>query len=194
MNEKKLLLKDAAKYLNINYSTAKTILRIWRIEKRIHKKSYINNKKKKNFRIMKTTPENLNLLISNKYFTINSIKSSEFLKKCSNYNFTLFSRNPKSECGSSHDNSTVNSNSQETCNINQLFIIFQALNLKKKMYDIIVANNDNTIKKLHCITEVITLIINNNINLMNNPVIKQIYNNLSSNFNLNQIIENICHY
>jgi hypothetical protein len=33
------LLKDAAKALGINYSTAKTILRIFRIEKRIEKKN-----------------------------------------------------------------------------------------------------------------------------------------------------------
>lgn len=33
------LLKDAAKSLGINYSTAKTILRIFRIEKRIEKKN-----------------------------------------------------------------------------------------------------------------------------------------------------------
>lgn len=33
------MLKDAAKILNINYSTAKTILRIFRIEKRIEKKN-----------------------------------------------------------------------------------------------------------------------------------------------------------
>lgn len=36
---KDYLLKDAAKCLNINYSTAKTILRIFRIEKRIEKKN-----------------------------------------------------------------------------------------------------------------------------------------------------------
>lgn len=33
------LLKDAAKILQINYSTAKTILRIFRIEKRVEKKN-----------------------------------------------------------------------------------------------------------------------------------------------------------
>jgi hypothetical protein len=32
-------LKDAARILGINYSTAKTILRIFRIEKRIEKKN-----------------------------------------------------------------------------------------------------------------------------------------------------------
>lgn len=32
-------MKDAAKLLGINYSTAKTILRIFRIEKRIEKKN-----------------------------------------------------------------------------------------------------------------------------------------------------------
>jgi hypothetical protein len=36
---KDYLLKDAAKILGINYSTAKTILRIFRIEKRIEKKN-----------------------------------------------------------------------------------------------------------------------------------------------------------
>lgn len=36
---KDFLLKDAAKILNINYSTAKTILRIFRLEKRISKKN-----------------------------------------------------------------------------------------------------------------------------------------------------------
>jgi hypothetical protein len=36
---KNYLLKDAANLLNINYSTAKTILRIFRIEKRIEKKN-----------------------------------------------------------------------------------------------------------------------------------------------------------
>lgn len=38
MDEQKVMLKSAAEMLNINYSTAKTILRIWRIEKRICKK------------------------------------------------------------------------------------------------------------------------------------------------------------
>jgi hypothetical protein len=33
------MLKDAAKMLNINYSTAKTILRVFRKEKRIDKKN-----------------------------------------------------------------------------------------------------------------------------------------------------------
>jgi hypothetical protein len=36
---KDYLLKDAAKILGINYSTAKTILRVFRIEKRIKKKN-----------------------------------------------------------------------------------------------------------------------------------------------------------
>lgn len=36
---KDYLLKDAASTLGINYSTAKTILRIFRIEKRIEKKN-----------------------------------------------------------------------------------------------------------------------------------------------------------
>ena len=36
---KEYLLKDAAKALNINYSTAKTILRIFRLEKRVEKKN-----------------------------------------------------------------------------------------------------------------------------------------------------------
>jgi hypothetical protein len=42
------LLKDAAKILNINYSTAKTILRIFRIEKRIEKKNAEEEKQLKN--------------------------------------------------------------------------------------------------------------------------------------------------
>ena len=33
------MLKDAAEILNINYSTAKTIIRIFRIEKRVEKKN-----------------------------------------------------------------------------------------------------------------------------------------------------------
>jgi hypothetical protein len=36
---KDYLLKDAASILGINYSTAKTILRIFRLEKRIEKKN-----------------------------------------------------------------------------------------------------------------------------------------------------------
>jgi hypothetical protein len=51
------MLKEAAKELNINYSTAKTILRIWRIENRIHKK-YTPNKKKKRFRILRANESN----------------------------------------------------------------------------------------------------------------------------------------
>jgi hypothetical protein len=42
------LLKDAAGILNINYSTAKTILRIFRIEKRILKKNAEEEKELKN--------------------------------------------------------------------------------------------------------------------------------------------------
>ncbi len=41
------LLKDAAKSLSINYSTAKTILRIFRIEKRFEKKNAEEEKKLK---------------------------------------------------------------------------------------------------------------------------------------------------
>jgi hypothetical protein len=65
---KDCLLKDAAKSLGINYSTAKTILRIFRIEKRIEKKNadeerelkdiifnFQNNKNIKKSEILKTT-------------------------------------------------------------------------------------------------------------------------------------------
>ena len=45
---KEYLLKDAAKILNINYSTAKTILRIFRVEKRIEKKNAEEEKQLKN--------------------------------------------------------------------------------------------------------------------------------------------------
>jgi hypothetical protein len=41
------MLKDAAKELGINYSTAKTIIRIWRLENRIHKKYSSTPKKKR---------------------------------------------------------------------------------------------------------------------------------------------------
>jgi hypothetical protein len=44
-------LKDAANILQINYSTAKTILRVFRIENRILKKSPINKKPKKIFNV-----------------------------------------------------------------------------------------------------------------------------------------------
>ena len=40
---KDYLLKDASKILGINYSTAKTILRIFRIEKRIDKKNSVED-------------------------------------------------------------------------------------------------------------------------------------------------------
>lgn len=46
MLSNKYLLKDAAQYLNINYSTAKTILRVFRIEKRMIKKKYHKMTKK----------------------------------------------------------------------------------------------------------------------------------------------------
>jgi len=44
-------LKDAANILQINYSTAKTILRVFRIENRILKKSPISKKPKKIFNV-----------------------------------------------------------------------------------------------------------------------------------------------
>jgi hypothetical protein len=40
---KDYLLKDASKILGINYSTAKTILRIFRIERRIDKKNMVED-------------------------------------------------------------------------------------------------------------------------------------------------------
>jgi hypothetical protein len=51
------LLKQAAKELNINYSTAKTIIRIWRMENRIHKK-YTPIKMKKRFRVLRGNESN----------------------------------------------------------------------------------------------------------------------------------------
>jgi hypothetical protein len=54
------LLKDAAKALNMNYSSAKTILRIWRLEKRICKKYNSERLKKRKLKIFKVfTPEML---------------------------------------------------------------------------------------------------------------------------------------
>ena len=41
-------LKEAANHLNINYYTAKTILRVYRIENRILKKTPYQTKSKKN--------------------------------------------------------------------------------------------------------------------------------------------------
>jgi hypothetical protein len=66
VNEDQYMLKDAAKMLGINYSTAKTILRIWRIEKRIHKKysSTSSVKKKRQHKYKKRAtfpPEELNI-------------------------------------------------------------------------------------------------------------------------------------
>jgi hypothetical protein len=49
VNDDQYMLKDAAKDLGINYSTAKTIVRIWRNENRIFKK-YASNPKKKRSR------------------------------------------------------------------------------------------------------------------------------------------------
>jgi hypothetical protein len=43
--EKNYKLKSAAKDLSINYSTAKTIIRIWRLENRINKKNTTNFQK-----------------------------------------------------------------------------------------------------------------------------------------------------
>jgi len=46
---KDYLLKDAAKMLGINYSTAKTILRIFRLEKRVEKKNAEQERQLKSF-------------------------------------------------------------------------------------------------------------------------------------------------
>jgi hypothetical protein len=104
------MLKDAAKELGINYSTAKTIIRIWRLENRIHKKYSSSPKKKKqrseNFKakfandeLLITTQENLNLLCR---------KKAKKLIKCKSHFFTI-EKNSESTNFKSYS-SDVNSN------------------------------------------------------------------------------------
>ncbi len=77
------LLKDAAKILNMNYSTAKTILRIFRIEKRIEKKNAEEEKQLKNLvsKILtnskeKNKEEGQMQIVKNLEFVINGSKEN----------------------------------------------------------------------------------------------------------------------
>jgi len=108
---KDYLLKDAAKLLNINYSTAKTILRIFRIEKRIDKKNadeerelksllytYKNEEElKNNYSANKMLNMNNCLNQSNQYYgnslTANSIAPTSNMTNYLNKNFELINHN-----------------------------------------------------------------------------------------------------
>lgn len=69
-------LKEAAKFLNINYSTAKTILRVFRIENRILKKSPYQKKPKR----MRSFSEDLAKSSSNCNSVESTQLSEEFVK------------------------------------------------------------------------------------------------------------------
>ena len=90
---KDYLLKDASKILGINYSTAKTILRIFRIEKRIEKKNTVEDLELKEI-IDKFKKEKLvkNLLFAQS-FRKNSFKSTSLSSGSSEgkLNFHIFS-------------------------------------------------------------------------------------------------------
>jgi hypothetical protein len=95
VNDQNYLLKQAAQELNINYSTAKTILRIWRIEKRICKKYGSNKMLKKNkgkiFKVLDSLNNKEKTVIeSNNRFTIMS----------QNKNFRQDNLNSNSNCSS----------------------------------------------------------------------------------------------
>lgn len=81
MLSNKYLLKDAAQYLNINYSTAKTILRVFRNEKRMIKKKYHNKTKKSELAQKKILIDNSICLISN----LNSPICNNFSQQNNNY-------------------------------------------------------------------------------------------------------------
>ena len=99
--EKRFFLKDIALKLNIKYSTAKTILRTYRLENRILKKTYTNNKNNQNanqienkskvnvFNHLKLKIENSTPSILGLIDTLEITQMSEILMKLSQLKFDL---------------------------------------------------------------------------------------------------------
>lgn len=148
------LLKDAAEQLKINYSTAKTILRIFRTEKRIEKKNamderdlkiYINKYKNDKLFDVIHQEEKLGTKISTDEKSIDlkgdlsPFRQNEILENCSNLNshLEIFSNNFKSITSSIRNSfKDLKSNQNEInsiiMNINKLNgIISQSINSSK---------------------------------------------------------------
>lgn len=104
---KDYLLKDAAKILDINYSTAKTILRIFRLEKRVEKKNADEDRELKSY---------INSYIHNEHGqsgealthkNIELINSDTNSTRCTNFKFLIKEENPLEK--------TLSSNGSQSC-------------------------------------------------------------------------------
>jgi hypothetical protein len=98
------MLKDAAKELGVNYSTAKTIIRIFRLENRIHKKYSSNPKLRKLNRFKFIESE---LSVTHKSVNISGKAANEFIK-CNNMYFTIGGVSDSTQCSSELEYSKLN--------------------------------------------------------------------------------------
>jgi hypothetical protein len=151
-------LKDAANILNINYSTAKTILRVYRIENRILKKTPHQKRTKKVFFIDKSSSdENSSLDLEsenpNKTFLLNSFKISPQLtvespKFFRNNHIKLHVTSDKKLNTStlcSNENSPIESKKNI---INEIFYEYQAMSNNLKFCVNELYNNEVNLKNL----------------------------------------------
>lgn len=160
-------LKDAAKSLNINYSTAKTILRVYRIENRILKKSPYQKRnrrqKNKTFHFNVSNFESNNSL-NNLNFSDSSNQENNFINLQGNKekiienlenNITILQPVSKFSQSSSSNFSALNpyenqGNYTDTCKSTEEFMenFYSLVNMLKSCISEII-NNDNTIRSLN---------------------------------------------
>lgn len=120
---KEYLLKDAAKALNINYSTAKTILRIFRLEKRVEKKNadedkdlrlYINDYISREHNILDEIGDN-----KKRIELVNNSETNS--TKCTNFKFIINDEEDNKDLNNSDETeSEANNNDKEDITINDI--------------------------------------------------------------------------
>lgn len=199
---KDFLLKDAAKMLNINYSTAKTILRIFRMEKRISKKNspdlnclnQIRKENLKKFKIIRNNKTEFNdrnkselafESISNSTFSTNTNSNINNNSNCFNHQQLLIKNIQEAFPALMNEINLFNLNSNENSNEN----ISLALNILNKADS---EQNDILNNKNHDYINDIISDINNNFNFGNtNRQTFEQANNLILYTKLSDTIQNL---